>query len=188
MAITKTLRDMQREVAEFCAAKGWRDEPISFGAATALLHTEIAEASDAWRRWGFDDATQTEVLDAGFRVRIDNPKPEGVGSEFADVFIRLLDDADLWGWDLEAGSRQVALFGLRDEFLENTNDLHTLVSRLSCAGYGTLIYGGVEELAGAVLVLLRQLCERYGFDLMAEYERKMAFNRTRPYRHGGKRQ
>ena len=28
------------------------------------------------------------------------PKPEGVGSEFADVLIRLLDDCDRWGVDL----------------------------------------------------------------------------------------
>jgi len=181
------LRDMQREVAEFCEAKGWREEPIAWGEAMALLHTEIAEASDAWRRWGTADATQAVVHTAGMGTRLANPKPEGVGSEFADVFIRLLDDADLWGWDLEAAANQVGLFGLYDTFLENTNALHTLVGRLSSAGDGAAIFGGAEELAGAVLVLLRQLSECYGIDLLAEYERKMAYNRTRPYKHGGKR-
>jgi len=181
------LRDMQREVAEFCEAKGWREEPIAWGEAMALLHTEIAEASDAWRRWGTADATQAVVHTAGMGTRLANPKPEGVGSEFADVFIRLLDDADLWGWDLEAAANQVGLFGLYDTFLENTNALHTLVGRLSSAGDGVAIFGGAEELAGAVLVLLRQLSECYGIDLLAEYERKMAYNRTRPYKHGGKR-
>jgi len=181
------LRDMQREVAEFCEAKGWREEPIAWGEAMALLHTEIAEASDAWRRWGTADATQAVVHTAGMGTRLANPKPEGVGSEFADVFIRLLDDADLWGWDLEAAANQVWLFGLYDTFLENTNALHTLVGRLSSAGDGAAIFGGAEELAGAVLVLLRQLSECYGIDLLAEYERKMAYNRTRPYKHGGKR-
>lgn len=49
-------------------------------------------------------------------------KPEGVGTEFADVFIRLLD-----------------------------------------------------------------YCARFDVDLEAEYERKMAYNHTRPYRHGNRR-
>jgi len=185
------LRDMQREVAEFCEAKGWREEPIAWGEAMALLHTEIAEASDAWRRWGTKDATEPDRSIHLQLARQEDPavlpKPEGVGSEFADVFIRLLDDADLWGWDLEAAANQAGLFGLYDTFLENTNALHTLVGRLSSAGDGAAIFGGAEELAGAVLVLLRQLSECYGIDLLAEYERKMAYNRTRPYKHGGKR-
>jgi NTP pyrophosphatase (non-canonical NTP hydrolase) len=50
------------------------------------------------------------------------PKPEGVGSEFADVLIRLLDD-----------------------------------------------------------------CQLHGIDLVDEVVRKMAYNHSRPYRHGGKR-
>ena len=29
-------------------------------------------------------------------------------------------------------------------------------------------------------------CARYGVDLEAEYERKIAYNRTREFRHGGK--
>jgi NTP pyrophosphatase (non-canonical NTP hydrolase) len=153
----------------------------------ALLHTEIAEASDAWRRWGTEDATQLVV--AGHEdIQIANPKPEGVGSEFADVFIRLLDDCDLFEVDLERAAGRVASFVLRDSFLENMNDLHTLIAMASHAGEGNTSFGSVEDVFGAVLALLRQLCEHYGIDLMAEYERKMAYNRTRPYKHGGKRQ
>jgi len=38
-----------------------------------------------------------------------------------------------------------------------------------------------------VLIRLLDTCRRYDIDLQAEYERKMAYNRTRPYRHGGKK-
>jgi hypothetical protein len=31
------------------------------------------------------------------------------------------------------------------------------------------------------------MCEEYDIDIEKEYERKLAFNRTRPYRHGGKK-
>lgn len=114
-----TLEQMQAEVQEFCKAKGWLDKPVSFGEAMALLHSEISEALEAYRLWGTADVTN--AANAGKIVKENPPKPEGVGSEFADVFIRLLDD-----------------------------------------------------------------CERFGIDLRAEYERKMAYNWTRAYRHGGK--
>ena len=106
----KFIAQMTGEVVDLCHAKGWYDHPVSFGEAIALLHSEVSEALEAWRRWGTGDATKADG------------KPEGVGSEFADVFIRLLD-----------------------------------------------------------------YCARFDVDLEAEYERKMAYNRTRPYRHGNRR-
>lgn len=81
----------------------------------ALLHEEVSEAGSAWRKHGLDDQT-SPIHPSAFSV----PKPEGVGSEFADILIRLLDD-----------------------------------------------------------------CERFGVHLYTEYERKMEYNRTRPFRHGG---
>lgn len=43
-----------------------------------------------------------------------------------------------------------------------------------------------SELAD-ILIRLLDSAEKYGVDLEYEYERKMAYNRTRSYRHGGKR-
>lgn len=126
----KSLSQMQAEVWQFCVDKGWAGPGSvekTFGDCMALLHTEISEAVEAYRVYGLEDATATGCIDctqSGVGACDDAPhifKPEGVGSEFADVLIRLLDD-----------------------------------------------------------------CERYGIDLEAEYERKMKYNRTRPYRHGGK--
>ena len=37
------------------------------------------------------------------------------------------------------------------------------------------------------LVMLRKAPDKYGIDLQEEYERKMRYNWTRAYRHGGKR-
>jgi|SRR5882762_354320 len=42
-----------------------------------------------------------------------------------------------------------------------------------------------SELAD-ILIRLLDTCQRYNVDLELEYERKMAYNKTRPYRHGNR--
>lgn len=123
-AESKTIEEMQAEVVLANSRHDWGNgEPVPFQTAIANLHGEVSEAWEAWRRWGLDDPTP-RVRAAFDAVSLeDQPvKPEGVGSEFADIFIRLLDN-----------------------------------------------------------------CATYGIDLRAEYERKIAYNRSRPVKHGGKR-
>lgn len=124
----KTLHDWQEEVRTVNEANGWHDTPRTFGDGVALLHSEVTEMFEAWRDWGYEDHT-------GSRIQIDEygeefettPKPEGVGSEMADVFIRLMNE--------------------------------------------------VEEAKRA----------GHPIDLEWEVTRKLAYNLTRGYRHGGKR-
>jgi NTP pyrophosphatase (non-canonical NTP hydrolase) len=128
------LGAMAREVEEVNVEKGWYDDDRTFGDLIALLHSEVSEALEAFRKWGLSahvtwvvpkgglyDISET-TTDEEFRRLGFHAKPEGVGSEFADVLIRLLD-----------------------------------------------------------------MCRRYGIDLDAEYLAKLEYNRTREYRHGGKR-
>lgn len=136
--MSKTIQQMQAEVVQVERDLGWTGPGVdagSFGDRIALLHSEVSEALEAYRRWGVADATEQRGDGDGHgrwckahgwagpcpSEQCPLPKPEGVGSEFADVFIRLLTE-----------------------------------------------------------------CERFGVDLDAEYERKVAYNRTRPVRHGGK--
>ncbi len=119
----KSLQQMAEEVAAWCERKGWEpDRHRTFGDECALLHSEVSEALEAYRRWGFKDAT-AESSSVVYPVDSFSPmaKPEGVASEFADILIRLLHYAHVHGIDLEQ-----------------------------------------------------------------EYERKMAYNERRPWRHGGR--
>ena len=117
------LLAMEAEVHEVNSANGWFDEERSFGDNIALLHSEVSEMLEAFRKWDLQDLTEHPGIGT-FKVGPDGmrlPKPEGVGSEAADVLIRLLD-----------------------------------------------------------------MTFRYGIDLGTEYRRKLSYNKTRGYKHGGK--
>jgi NTP pyrophosphatase (non-canonical NTP hydrolase) len=191
MITTEKLTAMQAEVGKYCQDKGWREEEVPFLQAMALLHEEIAEAGHAWRVWGFEDGT---VGSGGGRHGGWPPKPEGVGSEFADILIRALDDSGLFGLNLpELVNTRAGQFGLDDNFLVSVNTMHVLVARVSMAwedaqGYSQAdaYFSPANGLADVIRYMF-QLCEKHGIRIEAEYRRKMDFNFTREYRHGGRR-
>ena len=171
----KTLAAMTGEVQEHGRADGWHDAPVSFGEAMAYLHSEVSEVLEAWRAWGLKDSTDP-TIEPNFI-----PKPEGVGSEFADVLIRLLDCCLRFEVDLQAEARRDApVYVLSDSFPEDVNTLHFLVARAYMARQMGEVPG--PDFA-CVYAFVRQCCTKYGIDLEAEYERKMQFNRSRPHRH-----
>jgi len=98
VSTSKTLDEMQAEVYANNVAKGWFDSARSFGDDIALLHTEVTEMYEAFRDHGTKDATDI-VRGLGHQRTL--PKPEGVGSEAADVLIRLLDTCERHDIDLE---------------------------------------------------------------------------------------
>lgn len=83
-----TIREMQTESFNQAVKSGWGDKEVSFPEMIALLHSELSEALESYRK----GEPKIFTLEG---------KPEGIGSEFADVLIRLGHYSGLLGIDLE---------------------------------------------------------------------------------------
>lgn len=201
----KTIGDMIAEVREVNTALGWRTGGNTLGDYAALLHTEVGETTEAYRDHRLADATQrpeltpkarpgstrctacraTEVEYLRQQAGPRPPKPEGVGSELADIVIRLFDTCDVLGfrvWDPDMELADVAPLsehGVLVYSIRTFGDwmawLHRHIVRFQDARDGAQLLRAVVTVA-----------ERFGFDLTFEYQRKIAYNRTRPYQHGGR--
>lgn len=96
MELDATLSRMADEVERVNRANGWYEEDRTIGDDVALLHSEASEMLEAYREHGLADMTAPPFPGEPDRL----PKPEGFGSEAADVLIRLLDTCKRRGVDL----------------------------------------------------------------------------------------
>lgn len=88
-----TIWDWQKRIHKINEANGWFDSDRTVVEGHMLIVSEVSEATEAYRKWGLADAT----TESDGTVTV---KPEGVGSEYADILIRLLDQCERDGVDL----------------------------------------------------------------------------------------
>ena len=92
-----TLKAIAKMVHERAKSKGWwdqeyRDDVRTFGDLCSLLHSEVSEAYEDYR----NNRSATEIYYE------DDGKPCGIPVEFGDIVIRILDNCEKLGIDIEA--------------------------------------------------------------------------------------
>ena len=182
------LKALQHEAHAIAKEHGWWDEERTFGDLIALVHSELSEALEAYRKTGWPWLRVNE-----WRCDV-HGKPMGVASELADVVIRVADMAEWYGLE----NLQEWIDSLRESDLSGITTFgewitccHLLASKAmeqlhedaNDPEHGTkMAFGRL----GSLVMLIQRMAAHYGIDLDAAIEAKMEYNRTRSYRHGGK--
>ena len=159
--------------------KGWWDENRSPYELGNLCHSELSEALEELR----DGREVTEIY-----FKPDKPtKPEGFPTELADFVIRLADWAASSGEMLMEDVATAINDGLKTcehhDIQAEISELHGAVRVSVDAMRGT--WTQVHTLYASISLAFFT-AEGLGIDLPAAIEQKMAYNATRPIRHGRK--
>lgn len=189
-----------QQVHDWCVEKGWRGEGVPARPAMdelALILSEASEAFEAYRTWGFG-RVERHPNGSDYELREGDDygtacKPEGVGSELADVVIRLYDFA------YEVGKTEFHVLQSIQP-IESTSEYFMLMARVAAdasrfvytwgephdAVEGEFVKSQLSSQMDFMFTLTLQHAGANMINLAAEYEAKFKYNYTRTFRHGGK--
>ena len=199
------LNELAKEAHQIAVEHGWWEKEPSFGDLVALMHSELSEALEEYRA-GRDmvwyactegtpehpcdpkDIYDCEMSGQEASCAYRSEKPEGIAVELADCIIRILD------W---AGHENVNMDRIFFEVMEAHKDqpeeeqsfgefisaLHNLLSMAYCDSED---FGDRDIYMTLVVYYILENMGREGVNMDKVVREKMAYNRTRPYRHGGK--
>lgn len=182
----------------------WTPEP-TFGELVALMHSELSEALEEYRAgrpmvWYSCDVSDACCELGKYHYTVHccqgcghrGTKPEGIAVELADCIIRMLDwiyakwdgrwgDMDL---EVEKCARGCTKSVLQRSFGDDVNKLHDLLSAASKNGDNSAI--ALSYFRWTISYIFNW-AEQNQLDMYAIIREKMEYNKTHPYRHGGKR-
>lgn len=179
---TLDWEQVAREAKEIADAHGWNDPPEDDAAHTVNVLCELFEAWQLYRA-GHEVDEPITCEGAGCQMRkvckerCDQYKPYGIAVELADAVLRVL-------------SRTGELNGVVHFYLKwNGNGTVGAVSGgfekliYRCTSWAIGVWNGCEYVAAEIILW----CWQHGVPIEDAIRQKMEYNRTRPWRHGGKR-
>ncbi len=176
MISREKINQLTIEAYENAKSKGFHDREEEPEERVALLHSEISEALEDFRK----HKMALEIMESG--------KPIGFPSEIADIAIRLFD---LFGkhnqkFNLLALNGE---YGIDREYFSNRSIPwwihefhHSLNSSLDTFRDERYNFTCLDVLLCKILLF----CEFYDIDIEKAIEVKMFFNKGREFMHGGK--
>ena len=193
--------EFAREVHQNAVEHGWWDEPLTFGDIVSLCHSEISEALEEFRA---GRPLVYFVETNGFVVTAmderQGEKPEGIAVELTDGVLRILDWMVLEGIQPEeamdrARAARETWAQLGDDLPEHlckggmgdlAAELHLYISMAYRNWLNGTGKGPIATRMALVILRIQEWAEEAGVDLEQVLREKFAYNKTRPYRHGGK--
>lgn len=201
------LTQFMHDVHQNAIAHGWWEKERSAGTIRSLIHCELSEAMEAYRNhepymWHHcpyhpgacetqspqDDHLHCEACQSA------NRKPEGVAVELMDFVIRIFDAmANLEGWNIPASmnTAQKLTFWALDDYQDDEGrnpvnlDLPDLVDILHDeVALSSIQRYNIYLLTAAGLAMA--WVDKRGIDPVDILMDKHEYNKTRPYKHGGK--
>lgn len=189
-----SLNELAKEAHQIAVEHGFWDPEPSFGDLVALMHSELSEALEEYRagnRIRPGEPTPMVYYSGRGYVATDTTecckKPEGIAVELADCIIRILDwaghegtNVDYYIKTMESTRDHKSVFD--EDFGDFISFCHTILSNA---------YIQKDELGRGMclcleIIYILEWAEKERVDMEAVIREKMEYNRTRPYRHGGK--
>ena len=200
----KDYNELATIIHENAVSHGWWEKERSFAEIVALIHSELSEALEEYRSgksniWfaciptdvfaGCQNMTHCAsgksnlgCMEASADCRYKDEKPLGIFVELADTVIRILDYAGKRKWDIQEATE------LRSGIKNKGFTLPELVAKC----HYLVSEGYADEESRSVyfadcINLIRSWCADNGGDLDEAIVIKHEYNKSRPYRHGGKK-
>ena len=155
-----SINELAQEVYENAAAHGWWENGRQFDGVLALIHSEASEALEEWRNGRREDERY-------YTIPAYRPAIEALPAELRTAAKSLEEH--------HKGHDPV-----------NVNEIDDPTQQ-ALVEAGFLKPEGVPSELADIVIRVMDCAVRYGIDLGAEIELKHAYNKTREFRHGGKR-
>jgi NTP pyrophosphatase (non-canonical NTP hydrolase) len=178
---TPDFNALAARVHQTAVDHGWWESERDFDEMCFLMTTELAEA--------FEEYREQKPLVYYSREQSTPPKPEGIATELADVVIRALDTILTVSGGVDLNVEVGQCWKVMQLPPENIGRAFRLIDKRinRAADHGRSKPMLTTTNLLIIMIMCHELSAKLGCkDFWAVVEEKMAYNDTRPYRHGGK--